>query len=128
MVAATSRAHAGKCRCRPPPRLLSTRFRAIGARFTVTTSVGAIVETPDDGPSEFQQAASAGKGPDNYGNAEEVPGDAREARKCFSVALRLWHDRTGEWVASGLLHSVTPRCALGNVLVHELAPSVGAQP
>jgi maltose/maltodextrin transport system substrate-binding protein len=66
-------------------------MRAIGARFTAATGVDVIIETPDDGPSKFQQAASAGKGPDIYSYA---------------------HDRIGEWVASGLLHSVTPSRAL----------------
>jgi maltose/maltodextrin transport system substrate-binding protein len=66
-------------------------MRKTGERFTAATGIDVIVETPDDGPSKFQQAASAGKGPDIYVYA---------------------HDRIGEWVASGLLHSVTPSRAL----------------
>jgi maltose/maltodextrin transport system substrate-binding protein len=66
-------------------------MRQIGERFTAATGVDVIIETPDDGPSKFQQAASAGKGPDIYVYA---------------------HDRIGEWVASGLIHSVTPSRAL----------------
>jgi maltose/maltodextrin transport system substrate-binding protein len=66
-------------------------MRRIGERFTEASGVEVIVETPDDGPSKFQQAASAGKGPDIYVYA---------------------HDRIGEWVAGGLIHSVTPSRAL----------------
>jgi maltose/maltodextrin transport system substrate-binding protein len=66
-------------------------MRRIGERFTAATGVDVVIETPDDGPSKFQQAASAGKGPDIYVYA---------------------HDRIGEWVASGLIHSVTPSRAL----------------
>ena len=63
--------------------------RRVGERFTAETGVPLIVETPDpmDGPTKFQQAAAAGKGPDLYVYA---------------------HDRVGEWAASGLLRSVTP--------------------
>ncbi len=64
-------------------------MRRVGERFTETTGVPLVVETPDpiDGPTKFQQAAAAGKGPDLYVYA---------------------HDRVGEWVASGLLRSVAP--------------------
>lgn len=64
-------------------------MRRVGERFTAETGVPLIVETPDpmDGPSKFQQAAAAGKGPDIYIYA---------------------HDRLGEWSASGLIRSVTP--------------------
>jgi maltose/maltodextrin transport system substrate-binding protein len=67
----------------------SKAVRRIAEGFTASTGVPVIVETPDpiDGPSKFQQAAAAGKGPDLYVYA---------------------HDRLGEWVASGLLRSVTP--------------------
>ena len=63
--------------------------RRIAEGFTAATGVPVIVETPDpiEGPTKFQQAAAAGKGPDLYVYA---------------------HDRVGEWVASGLLRSVTP--------------------
>jgi maltose/maltodextrin transport system substrate-binding protein len=62
-------------------------MRAIGERYFKDTGVKVIVETPDEGQAKFQQAASAGKGPD-----------------IFIFA----HDRIGEWVAGGLLHSVNP--------------------
>jgi len=62
-------------------------MRRVGERFTAAAGVDVVVETPDEGPSRFQQAASAGKGPDIYVYA---------------------HDRIGEWVAAGLIHSVTP--------------------
>jgi maltose/maltodextrin transport system substrate-binding protein len=66
-------------------------MRRIGEAFTEATGVPVVVETPDEGPQKFQQAASAGKGPDIYVYA---------------------HDRIGEWVASGLIHAVTPNRAL----------------
>jgi len=66
-------------------------MRAVGERFTAETGVPLVVETPDEGPAKFQQAAGAGKGPDIYIYA---------------------HDRIGEWIAGGLLHSVTPNRAL----------------
>lgn len=62
-------------------------MRTIGERYFKDTGVKVIVETPDEGQAKFQQAASAGKGPD-----------------IFIFA----HDRIGEWVAGGLLHSVNP--------------------
>lgn len=62
-------------------------MRRAAEAFTVDTGVPVIVETPDEGPSKFQQAASAGKGPDIYAYS---------------------HDRIGEWVAGGLLHAVNP--------------------
>jgi maltose/maltodextrin transport system substrate-binding protein len=68
-------------------------MRRLGEAFTAETGVPVIVETPDasDGPSKFQQAAASGKGPDLYIYA---------------------HDRIGEWIAGGLLHTVTPSRAL----------------
>ncbi|MBL0149894.1 MAG: maltose/maltodextrin ABC transporter substrate-binding protein MalE [Ideonella sp.] len=68
-------------------------MRRLGEAFTAQTGVPVIVETPDasDGPSKFQQAAASGKGPDLYIYA---------------------HDRIGEWIAGGLLHSVSPSRAL----------------
>jgi maltose/maltodextrin transport system substrate-binding protein len=68
-------------------------LRQLGTRFTAETGVRLIVETPDpiEGPTKFQQAAAAGKGPDIYVYA---------------------HDRLGEWSASGLLRSVTPSAAV----------------
>ncbi|HET9977818.1 MAG TPA: maltose/maltodextrin ABC transporter substrate-binding protein MalE [Burkholderiaceae bacterium] len=62
-------------------------MRQAARAFTADTGVEVVVETPDDGPSKFQQAASAGKGPDLYVYA---------------------HDRIGEWIAGGLIHAVTP--------------------
>lgn len=64
-------------------------LRRIGAGFTAETGVDVVVETPDpiEGPTKFQQAAAAGKGPDLYVYA---------------------HDRVGEWSESGLLRSVAP--------------------
>jgi maltose/maltodextrin transport system substrate-binding protein len=66
-------------------------MRQIAERFTAETGVPVVVETPDEGPAKFQQAASAGKGPDIYIYA---------------------HDRIGEWVSAGLLHEVHPPRAL----------------
>jgi maltose/maltodextrin transport system substrate-binding protein len=62
-------------------------MRRIGERFTADTGVPVIVDTPDDGPQKYQQAAGAGKGPDIYVYA---------------------HDRIGEWIAGGLIGAVTP--------------------
>ena len=59
----------------------------IGEEFTKKTGVKVVVEHPDDAPAKFQQAASAGKGPDIW----------------------IWpHDRIGEWISGGLLHPITP--------------------
>ena len=77
---------------RPP---LTVWFTVEGAKamrqaalaFTADTGVDVVIETPDEGPAKFQQAASAGKGPDIYVYA---------------------HDRIGEWTASGLIRSVLP--------------------
>lgn len=66
-------------------------MRRLAERFTAETGVPVVVETPDDGPAKFQQAAGAGKGPDVYIYA---------------------HDRIGEWTAAGLIHAVTPSPAL----------------
>lgn len=66
-------------------------MRAVGERFTADTGVPVVVETPDDGPTKFQQAAGAGKGPDIYVYA---------------------HDRLGEWIGAGLVHAVDPSPAL----------------
>ena len=63
-------------------------MRQLGEAFTADTGIDVIIETPDaDGPSKFQQAAAAGKGPD---------------------LLIYAHDRIGEWIGGGLLHAVTP--------------------
>jgi maltose/maltodextrin transport system substrate-binding protein len=66
-------------------------MRRIGEAFTAATGIEVVVETPDEGPQKFQQAASAGKGPDVYVYA---------------------HDRIGEWIAAGLIHAVSPTRAL----------------
>lgn len=66
----------------------SKGMRRIGEAFTADTGIEVVIETPDaDGPSKFQQAAAAGKGPD---------------------LLIYAHDRIGEWIGGGLLHAVTP--------------------
>lgn len=62
-------------------------LRLVAEGFTRETGVPVVVETPDEGPAKFQQAAAAGKGPDLYVYA---------------------HDRIGEWISGGLLHAVTP--------------------
>lgn len=62
-------------------------MRRVAEGFTAATGVPVVVETPDEGPAKFQQAASAGKGPDIYVYT---------------------HDRIGEWVAGGLLAPVSP--------------------
>ena len=63
-------------------------MRKLGEAFTAQTGIDVVIETPDaDGPSKFQQAAAAGKGPD---------------------LLIYAHDRIGEWIGGGLLHAVTP--------------------
>jgi maltose/maltodextrin transport system substrate-binding protein len=66
-------------------------MRRLGEDFRRETGVEVVVETPDDGPAKFQQAAAAGKGPDIYVYA---------------------HDRIGEWIAGGLIHAVTPNRVL----------------
>lgn len=72
-------------------------MRRVAEAFTAETGVPVVVETPDDGPAKFQQAASAGKGPDIYFYA---------------------HDRIGEWVAGGLLHACNP----SKRLRHDVVP------
>jgi maltose/maltodextrin transport system substrate-binding protein len=93
-AAALGVAHRVSAQPRPPLVVWFTvegakAFRQIGERFTTETGVALVVETPDplEGPTKFQQAAAAGKGPDIYVYA---------------------HDKTGEWTSSGLLRSVTP--------------------
>lgn len=66
-------------------------MRRLAEAFTADTGVPVQVETPDNGPAKFQQAAAAGKGPDLY---------------IYS------HDRIGEWIGAGLLHAVQPSAAL----------------
>jgi len=59
----------------------------IGEEFSKKTGVQVTVEHPEDAPNKFAQAAAAGKGPDIW----------------------IWpHDRIGEWIAGGLLQTVTP--------------------
>ncbi|MGE5865802.1 MAG: maltose/maltodextrin ABC transporter substrate-binding protein MalE [Rhizobacter sp.] len=59
----------------------------VGEEFTKKTGVQVVVEHPEDAPGKFQQAAAAGKGPDIW----------------------IWpHDRIGEWIAGGLLQTVSP--------------------
>lgn len=66
-------------------------MRQVAEAFTAETGVPVVVETPDEGPAKFQQAAAAGTGPDIYVYA---------------------HDRIGEWIAGGLIHSVHPNATL----------------
>ncbi len=66
-------------------------LRQLGERFTADTGVPVVVDTPDEGPQKFQQAAGASKGPDLYIYA---------------------HDRIGEWAAGGLIQPVDPSPAL----------------
>jgi maltose/maltodextrin transport system substrate-binding protein len=59
----------------------------VGEEFTKKTGVQVTVEHPEDAPNKFAQAAAAGKGPDIW----------------------IWpHDRIGEWIAGGLLQTVSP--------------------
>lgn len=98
-AAAAALAVAGSVRAQRPPPPLVVWFTVEGAKamrqaalaFTAETGVEVVIETPDEGPSKFQQAAAAGKGPDLYVYA---------------------HDRIGEWAASGLIRSVWPGRAL----------------
>lgn len=62
-------------------------IQAVGDAFTKETGIEVKVEHPEDVTAKFQQAASAGKGPD-----------------IFIFA----HDRIGEWNGSGLLASINP--------------------
>ena len=65
----------------------SKTLQQVAEEFTKKTGVLVVVEAPTDGPANFHQAASAGKGPDIF----------------------VWaHDRVGEWIAGGLLTPVTP--------------------
>jgi len=66
-------------------------IRQLAQAFTADTGVPVVVETPDGIPAKFQQAASAGKGPD---------------------ICTYPHDRIGEWVAGGLMHAVNPNRAV----------------
>lgn len=62
-------------------------LQKIGDEFAKKTGVQVTVEHPEDAPGKFQQAAAAGKGPDIW----------------------IWpHDRIGEWIAGGLLQTVSP--------------------
>lgn len=62
-------------------------LQKVGDEFTAKSSVPVTVEHPEDAPAKFQQAASAGKGPDVW---------------CWP------HDRIGEWIQGGLIVPVTP--------------------
>ena len=62
-------------------------LQKIGDLFEKETGIAVKVEFPDRASEKFQQAASAGKGPDIW----------------------IWpHDRLGEWVDGGLLDAVEP--------------------
>lgn len=59
----------------------------MGADFERETGVSVRVEHPENGISKFEQAASAGKGPDIW----------------------IWpHDRAGSWAQSGLIRPIAP--------------------
>ncbi len=59
----------------------------MGAAFERETGVAVRVEHPENGISKFEQAASAGKGPDVW----------------------IWaHDRAGSWAQSGLIRPIAP--------------------
>ncbi|MDK2123946.1 maltose/maltodextrin ABC transporter substrate-binding protein MalE [Parachitinimonas caeni] len=62
-------------------------LQKVGDEYAKSTKVPVTVEHPEDAPNKFQQAASAGKGPDVW---------------CWP------HDRAGEWVGAGLLHPLNP--------------------
>lgn len=62
-------------------------LRKVGERFEKATGVKVKVETPQDPPGTFQQAAASGKGPDIF---------------CWA------HDRLGEWQKSGLIAELKP--------------------
>ena len=66
-------------------------IQAVGDAFTKETGIEVKVEHPEDVTAKFQQAASAGKGPD---------------------ILLFAHDRIGEWNGSGLLSSINPSNAV----------------
>lgn len=66
-------------------------LQKVGDRYAADTGVEVVVQHPDDGPSKFQAAAGAGKGPDIF---------------CWP------HDRAGEWAKSGLIVPVKPRDSL----------------
>ncbi len=62
-------------------------MRRVAQRFGQATGMGVTVEGPEDLPTRFRRAASAGKGPDVFAYA---------------------HDQVGEWTGGGLLRPVTP--------------------
>lgn len=62
-------------------------LQEVGNLFEEELGVPVIVEHPDDATNKFQQAASAGEGPDIF----------------------FWpHDRLGEWAGAGLLSPIEP--------------------
>jgi len=66
-------------------------LQAVGDRFQEDLGIKVIVEHPDDATNKFQQAASAGEGPDVF----------------------FWpHDRLGEWAGAGLLSPIEPSDAV----------------
>ena len=62
-------------------------LQKVGDRFTRLSGVQVVVQHPEGAPDKFGAAAAAGKGPDIF---------------CWP------HDRTGEWVRSGLIVPIQP--------------------
>lgn len=62
-------------------------LQKVGDRFAAQTGVRVVVQHPESATDKFQQAASAGKGPDIF---------------CWP------HDRAGEWAKSGLIVPIRP--------------------
>lgn len=73
-------------------------LQKVGDNFTAQTGVRVVVQHPESAPDKFQQAASAGKGPDIF---------------CWP------HDRTGEWSKSGLIVPIRP----GKRVLDEIEPA-----
>ena len=73
-----------------------TGLQAVGDRFAEELGIPVRVEHPDQATDRFQQAASAGGGPDIF----------------------IWpHDRLGEWVDAGLLQPIDPSQAVQDDVV-----------
>ena len=66
-------------------------MRRVAQGFEQATGIGVTVEGPEDLPTRFRRAASAGKGPDLFAYA---------------------HDQVGEWTCGGLLRPITPSASV----------------
>ena len=90
---------AGLAQAATPPTLLVwingdkayNGLQKVGQAFEKVSGVKVVVEHPVDATDKFQQAASAGKGPDIF---------------CWP------HDRVGEWAKAGLLTPLRPSAQL----------------